>query len=37
MAKEIVKTEFEWAYAGIDSEEDGEDVVCSVSLTHFFL
>jgi len=30
-AKEIVKMEFKWAYAGIDSEENGEDVVCSVT------
>ena len=36
-AKEIVKTEFERAYAGIDSEGDGEDVVRSVSLTCVFL
>ena len=35
-AKEIVKTEFEQAYAGIDSEEGGEDVVCSVSPTCCF-
>lgn len=36
-AKEIVKTEFERAYAQIDGEDGGEDVVPSVSLTLFSL
>ena len=36
-AKEIVKTEFERAYAQIDGEDGGEDMVSSVSLTLFFL
>ena len=36
-AKEIVKTKFEQAYAGINNEEIGEDMVCSVSLAHVFL
>jgi hypothetical protein len=35
-AKDIVKTEFEQAYARIDSEEGGEDVVCSVTPTYCF-
>ena len=36
-AKEIVKTEFERAYAQIDGKDGGEDVVPSVSLTLFSL